>query len=155
MAHLPGTADEIRARVPPVLEAWEYMQENVLRGGLVDPELKRLCFRYVADDPEVTDIERFSGRERLALEWAYAIVWDSDAATDELWERLHRHFSEAELVELGCCIALTLGQQSWIRLLGIDHHEYMAGTDASLAPGFRTPDELADSKARDDYWASR
>ena len=50
-------------------------------------------------------------------------------------------------------MALTFGQQSWIRLLGIDHHEYMAGTDASLAPGFRTAEELAASKAAPEYWA--
>ena len=62
--------------------------------------------------------------------------------------------SEPELVELGCCIALTFGQQSWIRLLGIDHHEYLAGTDASMAPGFGTAEELAESKARPDYWAA-
>ena len=64
------------------------------------------------------------------------------------WDRLHAHFTEAELVELGCFIALTFGQQSWIRLLGIDHHQYLAGTDASMAPGFRTAEELAESKAR-------
>ena len=36
---------------------------------------------------------------------------------DGLWERLHAHFTEPELVELGCFVALTFGQQSWIRLL--------------------------------------
>jgi hypothetical protein len=39
-------------------------------------------------------------------------------------------------------------------LLGIDHHQYMAGTDASMAPGFRTADELATSKASPDYWGA-
>jgi hypothetical protein len=29
----------------------------------------------------------------------------------------------------------------------------MAGTAASLAPGFGTPEELATSKAAADYWA--
>ena len=62
--------------------------------------------------------------------------------------------TEQELVELGCCIALTFGQQSWIRLLGIDHHQYMAGTTASMAPGFETSEELAASKADPGYWAS-
>ena len=119
MAHLPGTADEIRARVPAVLEAWQFMRDEVLRGGLVDPELKRLCFRYVAEDPEVMDFDRFSGRERLALEWAYAIVWDSDRADDELWERLHAEFTEPELVELGCAIGFALGQQHFERTLGL------------------------------------
>jgi alkylhydroperoxidase family enzyme len=119
MAHLPGTADGIRARVPAVLEAWEYMRDNVLRGGLVEPELKRLCFRYLAEDPETMDFDRFEGRERLALEWAYAIAWDSDRADDRLWERLHAEFSEPELVELGCSIGFALGQQHWERTLGL------------------------------------
>jgi hypothetical protein len=39
-------------------------------------------------------------------------------------------------VELGCFVGLTLGQQSWIRLLNIDHHQVMPGTNASMAPGF-------------------
>jgi alkylhydroperoxidase family enzyme len=119
MAHLPGTVDEIRGRVPPVLEAWEFMRDNVLRGGLVDPELKRLCFRYVAEDPGAMDLDRFEGRERLVLEWAHAIAWDSDAADDGLWERLHAEFSEPELVELGCSIGFALGQQHWERTLGL------------------------------------
>ena len=119
MAHLPGSADEIRGRVPPVLEAWTFMRDNVLRGGHVDSELKRLCFRYLAEDPEVTDSARFDGPERLGLEWAYAIAWDSDAADDALWERLHAEFTEAELVELGCSIGFALGQQHWERTLGL------------------------------------
>ena len=49
---------------------------------------------------------------------------------------MHRNFSEPELVELGCMIGLTLGQQSWLRLLNIDHHQVLAGTDASMAPGY-------------------
>ena len=82
-----------------------------------------------------------------------AILPQAPADEEGFWDRLHQHFSEPELVELGCCIALTFGQQSWIRLLGIDHHQYMAGTDASMAPGFRTAEELAETKAREDYWA--
>ena len=119
MAHVEGTGDEIRGRVPAALEAWEYVRDNVLRDGLVDPELKRLCFRYLADDPETMDFGRFEGRERLALEWAHAIAWDSDAADDALWERLHAEFTELELVELGCAIGFALGQQHWERTLGL------------------------------------
>ncbi len=75
-------------------------------------------------------------------------------SSDALWERLYQHFSEPELVELGCFIALTMGHQSWLRLLDIEHHEVMAGTAASLAPGFGTTEELASSKAAQDYWAN-
>jgi alkylhydroperoxidase family enzyme len=119
MAHLPGTADEIRARVPAVLEAWEYMRDNVLRDGLVEPALKRLCFRYLAEDPDTMDFERFAGRERLALEWAHAIAWDSDRADDGLWQRLHAEFTDPELVDLGCSIGFALGQQHWERTIGL------------------------------------
>ncbi len=33
-------------------------------------------------------------------------------------------------------IGLTLGQQSWLRLLNIEHHEQATATAASMAPGF-------------------
>lgn len=119
MAHLPGTAEEIRARVPGVAVTYEYIRDNVLLSGVVDHSIKDLCFRYLLEDPEVTDLERFDGRERAALDWALAIAWDSDQADDELWERLHAHFTEEELVDLGCAIGFELGQQHWIRTLGL------------------------------------
>jgi hypothetical protein len=119
MAHVPGTADEIRARVPAVLDAWEYMRDNVLRGGIVEAELKELCFRFLAEEPDTMDFTRFSAREQLALRWAQAIAWDADLANDALWERLHAEFSEPELVELGCAIGFELGQQHFRGSLGL------------------------------------
>jgi len=95
---------------------------------------------------------RLSEREKAALAYAEAITWRLDPG-DGLWERLYLHFSEPELVELGCFIALTMGQQSWLRLLDIEHHEVLPGTAASMAPGFGTPEELAASKASAGYWA--
>jgi hypothetical protein len=47
-------------------------------------------------------------------------VWDSDRADDELWERLHEHFTEEELVDLGCAIGFELGQQHFVRTLGLE-----------------------------------
>ena len=64
------------------------------------------------------EVEPASERERAALDWAYAIEWDSDAADDDLWRRLHEHFSEPELVELGYAIAYTMGQMHWLRTMG-------------------------------------
>lgn len=126
MPHLPGTPDEIRARVPAVLTAWEFMHDEVLAGGLVEPELKRLCFRFVASDGDAEDGAGSTPRERLALEWASAIVWNSDRADDALWERLHAEFSEPELVELGCSIGFALGQQHFERTLGLPAHAGVA-----------------------------
>jgi alkylhydroperoxidase family enzyme len=120
MAHLAGSADEIRARVPAVAESYAYIREHVLLDGVADRGLKELCFRFVAGDEDAVDPERFDGRERAALEWAHAIVWDSDRADDELWERLYEHFSEEELVDLGCAIGFELGQQHFVRTLGLE-----------------------------------
>ena len=81
-----------------------------------------------------------------------AIAWHLET-DDAFWERMHAHFSEPELVELGCAIALTLGQQSWLRMLNIDHHQVMPGTSASMAPGFETREDLEATKASAGYWA--
>jgi alkylhydroperoxidase family enzyme len=116
MAHLPGSPDEIRARVPGVEATYAYIRDNVLTSGIVDQELKDLCFRFVAGE---IDPSAYQGLERAALDWAYAIVWDSDRADDELWERLHSYFNEQELVELGCSIGFELGQQHFMRTLGL------------------------------------
>jgi hypothetical protein len=50
---------------------------------------------------------------------------------------------------------LTLGQQSWLRLLNIDHHQVMAGTNASMAPGTESAEALAKTKASPEYWANK
>jgi hypothetical protein len=122
MPRIGGAPDEVRARVPAALQAWEFVRDNVLLDGVVDPELKRLCFRFVAGDDDVMDFARFPPREQLALRWAQAIVWDSSLADDALWQALHREFSEPELVELGCAIGFALGQQHWERTLGFEPH---------------------------------
>lgn len=88
------------------------------------------------------DSDRYSDREKAALRYTSAIIWDASIADDELWASLHQHFSVPELVELGSFVALTLGQQRWIKTLGIGHRELLADTDAGLAPAPSTPDAL-------------
>jgi alkylhydroperoxidase family enzyme len=78
--------------------------------------------------------DSFSDREKTALSYTSAIIWNADLADDALWAKLHHHFSEPELVELGFFVALTLGQQRWIKTLGIGHGEVLGDTDAGLAP---------------------
>ena len=119
MGRLGATAAEVRALVPDALASWRYIQENVIERGVADQRIKDLCYRYLASDPEVTDLARWSDPERAALEWADAIAYDSDRAGDELWARLHACFSEAELVDLGCAIGFELGQQHWRRTVGL------------------------------------
>lgn len=70
----------------------------------------------------------------MALTYASAIIWNPEIADDALWVKLHEHFTVPELVELGFFIALTLGQQRWIKTLGIGHGEILGDTTAGLAP---------------------
>ena len=66
---------------------------------------------------------RYDDRQKAALSYAEAITWDLPV-DDKFWARLHKHFSEPELVEIGYFIALTMGQQRWLRTL-----EYRAPSD--------------------------
>lgn len=169
----------VRAHAPNAFWAFADSWKALFHEGVLDHTIKELCRVYVSRTvkcefcgnqrsikattaglqeqqyDELINFEssdRYDERQKAALAYTEAIAWRLDV-DDAFWERLRAHFTEAELVELGCCVALTYGQQSWIRLLGIDHHEYLAGTDAALAPGFRSADEQAATKARDDYWA--
>jgi alkylhydroperoxidase family enzyme len=126
-----GRADAIRARVPDVLRMYSETRRNVLAGGVLDSEIKELCARYLAEDPELVefgDSEAFDERQRAALAWAQAIAWDPSLADDALWERLHEQFTEPELVELGYCMAIVHGQLHWLRTLGLrpERHEVLA-----------------------------
>ena len=95
---------------------------------------------------------KYNERQKAALAYAEAIVWHLNT-DDAFWERMHWHFTEPELVELGCMIRLTLDQQSWLRLLNIEHHEVLAGTSASMAPGYEDTEKLKETKAAPEYWA--
>lgn len=171
----------VRAHVPACFWAFATSWQAIFRDGVCDHAIKELCRVYVSHSvkceycgnqrsekaraaglteakyDELLNFEksqRFGEREKAALAYAEAITWRLDT-DDAFWDRLYRHFSEPELVELGCFIALTMGQQSWLRLLNIEHHQVLAGTAASMAPGFETPEALAASKQSPQYWARR
>jgi hypothetical protein len=103
---------------------------------------------------EFESSNRFGAREKAALAYTEAIVWDLEA-DDAMWDRLRTHFTEPELVELGYFVAITMGQQRWLRTLNIDHHQVLAGSSASMAPGMETKEALANTKASAEYWAKK
>lgn len=169
----------VRAHVPKAFWFFANGWRDLFREGVLDHDIKELCRVYVSRSvkceycgnqrseqgrkmgltegkyDELLNFEssgQYDDRQKAALAYTEAIVWHLDV-DDVFWERMHRHFSQPELVELGCFIGLTMGQQSWLRLLDIDHHQYMAGTAASMAPGFEDAEALAQTKASEDYWA--
>jgi alkylhydroperoxidase family enzyme len=170
----------IRAHVPAAFWFFADSWKNLFREGIVDHDIKELCRVYVSrsikceycgnqrsekgkemglTEGKYDDLLNFEtssiydDRQKAALAYTEAIVWHLET-DDALWGRLNSHFSEDELVELGCFVGLTLGQQSWLRLLNIEHHEVLSKTSASMAPGFETAEDLVESKASEAYWAS-
>jgi anti-sigma factor RsiW len=97
--------------------------------------------------------DEYDERQKAALAYTEAITWDVET-DDALWARLHANFSEPELVELGFFIALTMGQQRWLRTLNIQHHAVLAGTAASMAPGFEDAGAARKSAHDENYWAA-
>jgi len=171
----------VRAHVKACFWFFANSWNEVFRNGVLDHSIKELCRVYVSrtvkceycgnqrsvkgakeglQETHYDDLINFEksvkydDRQKAALAYAEAIAWRIDT-DDAFWERMVRHYSEAELVELGCAIGLTLGQQSWLRMLNIEHHSVMAGTSASMAPGFETAGQLAESKASAGYWAKK
>ena len=170
----------VRAHVPACFWFFANSWREIFRNGVLDHAIKELCRLYVSRsvqceycgnqrsvkattsgaviEAHVKDLlnfeksTRYDDRQRAALAYAEAITWHLQT-DDAFWDRLHKHFSEPELVELGCMIGLTLGQQSWLRLLNIEHHEVLAGTDASMAPGYEDARQLKETKSASDYWA--
>ena len=171
----------VRAHVPAAFWSFANSWRDLFRNGVCDHPIKELCRLYVSRsvqcdycgnqrsvkaagagmiEDDVGDLlnfeksTRYSERQKAALAYAEAITWHLET-DDAFWARLHRRFSEPELVELGCFIALTMGQQSWLRLLNIEHHQVLAGTSASMAPGYQTAEELSRSKSDPEYWAKQ
>jgi len=169
----------IRAHRPPIMMAFATAWKDSFHEGVCDHNIKELCRIYVsrsvkceycgnqrseksrnagvleADYMNLLNFEksdRYDARQKAALAYTEAITWDIET-DDALWARLHEHYSEPELVELGFFIALTMGQQRWLRTLNIQHHVVLAGTSASMAPGFEDASTAKSSTDAEEYWA--
>lgn len=149
----------IRAHVPDVLRVFNQAWQRTFREGVLDHEIKELARVFVAksldcgycagqrshlasakglSEREFDEVIEFrkstvlGEREKAALYFAEAIAWDPDMADDDVWARLHEHFSEAEIVELGFFIGLTMGQQKFLKTLNIVHGELDSESTAGL-----------------------
>src|SRR5580704_1591247 len=125
----------IRAHVPACFWFFAESWNNIYRNGVLDHAVKELCRLYVSrsvtceycgnqrsmkaatrglvedDYRDLINFEsstRYDERQKAALSYAEAITWDLPV-DDAFWARLHKHFSEPELVEIGYFVALTMG----------------------------------------------
>jgi len=169
----------IRAHVPAIFWSFANTWRDVFHRGVLDHSIKELCRVYVSKsvrceycgnqrsiksakaglvEEDYLDLlnfeasKRYSPRQKAALAYTEAITWDLEA-DDEVWDRLHDHFTEPELVELGYFVAITMGQQRWLKTLNIEHHQVLAGMSAAMAPGTETAEALAKTKSSASYWA--
>lgn len=151
----------IRAHVPAVLRTFTASWQQTFRDGVLDHAIKELARVFIAKsldcgycagqrshlgaeagltEREFDEVIEFrdstvlGDREKSALMWAEAIAWDPNLADDALWEKLHAHFTEPELVELGYFIALTMGQQKFLKTLDLRHGDLGVESLAGLAP---------------------
>ena len=62
--------------------------------------------RKVRDVPRFRDSDVYDDAERVVIDYAVAATATPSALTDEMVERLHRHLSEPEIVELAAWVAL-------------------------------------------------
>ena len=172
----------VRAHVPAAFWAFADSWKAIFHSGVCDHAIKDLCRVYISrtvkcefcgnqrsikattaglQEVQYDDLlnfersDQYDDRQKAALAYAQAIAW-GEQDLDGLWERLHAHFSEEELVELGQL------HRAHLRPAELDpaarhrpppvhgRHRRLDGARASAAPR-----SSRETKAKDDYWAKR
>ncbi|MDP1717134.1 MAG: hypothetical protein Q8L40_03575 [Burkholderiales bacterium] len=67
--------------------------------------------------------DKFTQREKRALRYADAIMYDPAQADAAMWADLRAEFTEPQLVELGYWIGFTFGGQRWLKTLSTKQGE--------------------------------
>lgn len=120
----PGEMLQAMALRPELLAGFSKLGEGFYPGGIVERDLKELVILEssrrnacqfctgvheaiarmmgIGNDPLrlLDEPERQSERQRLALEYTRAAMEDSNRVPDELFERLRKAFTDAEIVEI-------------------------------------------------------
>ncbi len=82
--------------------------------------------RAGASEEKVRQVERageselYSDAERAAIEFAEAMTITGRKVTDEIFENVRRHFSEAEVVELAAAVALENFRSKFNTAFGVE-----------------------------------
>ena len=79
--------------------------EAAHRNGVTDEKLAAVC--------DYRTSRLYTEAERAALDFAVAAASQPNAVTDELFERLRQHWSEAQIVELAAAVAINGFLNRW------------------------------------------
>ena len=146
----------IRAHTPGVMQSFTRTRQWIYHEGVLDFEFKELLRAYIALSGDCTycsnqgvareisgsqeqldelfnyrNSETYSQREKLAMRYADAIMWNPEEADAAMWDELRDEFSEPELVELGYWIGFTFGGQRWLRTLGSTQGQLQEAIDTA------------------------
>lgn len=146
----------IRAHSPGVMRSFNQTRADLFHDGVLEFELKELLRAYIAATADCTycsaygqaaewkqsqdtmkelagywESDQYTRRQKVALRYADAIMWDPNLADDELWEKLNDEFNAEEIVELGYWVGFTYGGQRWIKTLQARQGELDAAIAAS------------------------
>ena len=83
-----------------------------MQAGATDDKIRQV--------PTWRDSELFSAMEKDALEYAEKMTITGEKVSDELWARLGRHFTEAQLVELTAAVAVENFRSKFNVPLGVE-----------------------------------
>ena len=90
--------------------------------------------RKVRDVPRFGDSDVYDETERVVLDYAVAATATPVAIADELVERLHRHLSEPEIVELAAWVALENFRSRFNAGLGLKSQELLRPVRGDPSP---------------------
>ena len=65
--------------------------------------------------------DRFSDRERVAIEYAELFATDHLSLDDDFWARFRSHWEDAEILDLSVCIAGFLGLGRLTQVMDAEH----------------------------------
>jgi len=120
MSHARGNVDHQLKEIMRVLLArfaqdkyFAGLRSNKARGaGLTEARIDAGCFAYEDDG------KGFSEAEKCALRYADLMFLDAKQIDKAFYDELKKHWSEAQIMELGAFIAFHYGMQMFMRSLG-------------------------------------
>ena len=62
----------------------------------------------------------YTDRQRLAIEYAERFTVDHQGMDDELFDRMHAHYTDDEILDLTLCLAIWLGLGRSLAVLQVD-----------------------------------